>query len=97
MRISDWSSDVCSSELVLERVDHGLVQVAADAVRIDRRGLRGEEAFQIVALALQFLGRAFYVRYARFLRRLDAFHFLNLDHPVLAHPKILSKIGRAHV
>src|SRR3546814_12334794 len=36
MRISDWSSDVCSSDLALERADHG----RADAVlAVDQRAV----------------------------------------------------------
>src|SRR3546814_19593472 len=31
MRISDWSSDVCSSDLHAQAVDHGGVAVGADA------------------------------------------------------------------
>ena len=82
---------------VLERIDHGLVQVAADRMRIDRSGLGREEAFEIVALALEFLGRRLDIRDACLRRCLDAFHFLDLDHPVLAHPKILSTRARPSI
>src|SRR3546814_8467061 len=49
MRISDWSSDVCSSDLVPERVDHRSHQ---------RRGIEQEATVHMVAIATAMERRA---------------------------------------
>src|SRR5690606_20789258 len=84
----------------LERVDHGFVAIAADRAGIGRRGLGGEEALQIVALALELRAHRFWrgldILDARLRRRRDAFHFLD-PNSVLAHPKILSTRARPSI
>src|SRR3546814_1849943 len=43
MRISDWSSDVCSSDLFLVAVDHHVITDAPRERRRFERGERGED------------------------------------------------------
>src|SRR3546814_7536189 len=57
MRISDWSSDVCSSDLVYEMVDRPLVPVIAEmeraGIKVDREELArlsGDYAREIMRL-----------------------------------------------
>src|SRR3546814_16450039 len=55
MRISDWSSDVCSSDLPLRRTDHAAERLAAEDVEVEVRHLLvavaagiGEDAVAVV-------------------------------------------------
>ena len=72
------------------RIDHAFVERAAGRSGADGLRLLREEAFEIVALALELVGRALDIVDARAGRRRHAFHFL--DRKALAflvHPKIL--------
>src|SRR3546814_12577168 len=56
MRISDWSSDVCSSDLILDTAKHRSVKVQADDVQIttqftDGQIRRGFEHFRKTCVA----------------------------------------------
>src|SRR3546814_13595044 len=52
MRISDWSSDVCSSDLLQDREDDALIGVRSSALRMGRHVRSGTAGFYILALAL---------------------------------------------
>src|SRR3546814_9602393 len=65
MRISDWSSDVCSSDLAVARSAPGIMLRAGIAVRAARflGGARGgifrAQSFEIIPTAIIFGGVAF--------------------------------------
>src|SRR3546814_16868990 len=57
MRISDWSSDVCSSDLAIEQEQR---ITGADAAKIDHARVRGEAAGKHLALDVRgVLGEGF--------------------------------------
>src|SRR3546814_3162799 len=55
MRISDWSSDVCSSDLIVARTDR---QVAVVAVQLGRAAVH-EQQFVAVGIARKNIHRPF--------------------------------------
>src|SRR3546814_18901573 len=71
---------------LLERVDPRLVQRPARLTARNRRRRLREEAFEIIAFALERLGRTLDARLGRRLHRIDLF-----DHNLarFVHPKIL--------
>ena len=76
-------------ENVLERGDHAFVDIAARFARSRPLRLFGQEAFQIVALALQLVGRSFGIFHLGARRGRNAGYFLDDEFGFLAHPKIL--------
>src|SRR3546814_3707271 len=93
MRISDWSSDVCSSDLVLVGVEHVGIVVALSAQRCFLGGVFGLLAQQrvtirlgdLVIIGMDFAERQESVAVAtviderRLERRLDACHLGEID------------------
>src|SRR3546814_1756752 len=73
MRISDWSSDVCSSDL-LRPPGHGRRALEQQGDRRDRAGRPADHDDTRIALAAQQIGDA--------LIAADAEHFVRLDQPV---------------
>src|SRR3546814_8446509 len=100
MRISDWSSDVCSSDLMFEAA--GIVGSAIrEVARRDGEGLKqqGLEPSLSMLLGGQIAGRphALYMLYyaGNFIRATEATPFLQIGE--IKYGKPILEIGRAHV
>src|SRR3546814_3389660 len=89
MRISDWSSDVCSSDLAPVVGDYSPVETRHDQARAQLRYDRG--AFHAEALVAYWWNREKTLHPQSYLRDTDGNPFYG------DAARAVSKIGRAHV
>src|SRR3546814_2154738 len=109
MRISDWSSDVCSSDLIAERI----AAVEPDDVRLVPVALGEEAAVDLCACGVELAARGERAP-RRHQRQIEAVRRGALDRPVEMVPELIFarprriaprgdvwmrriEIGRAHV
>src|SRR3546814_15622800 len=93
MRISDWSSDVCSSDLVFPGIQFSYTQPAEDAVDEAETGLKSSLAVKVYGPDLHVLqakGKAI----KRAMEKVRGITDLTLVHE-LGQPNLANKIDRA--